>query len=126
LDVILGGHGARDLFLVVSAAGKIADRAIRGGHGFESCGLDGFTDVLRVCAKILEQNLIGPQVPLQPERIGDLAECSAENQAVKPAQSASDLVGVSCGKLVHAFLSVSKCFWTTHNDTSRSAFFVRR
>ena len=78
---------------------------------------------LEVLAEIFQQHLVRPQIALKTKRVSDLPKRAAKDHSVEPTQHTADRVLICCDKLVHAFLSGSKCFWTTHNDTAlRNAF----
>jgi hypothetical protein len=68
------------------------------------------TDLVDMCPKASHWHLVGPQISLHPERVGNLAECSSKHEPVKAAHRPGDSIGELCGKLVHAFLSVIKVF----------------
>jgi hypothetical protein len=107
---VLGRNPPCEFLLVRPAATQILHWAASRRYGFKRSPFDDFAHLLCVCAKIFEQNLIGPQIALQSERVGDLSQSSSNHQSIESIQNPSDLASVGCGKLLHAFLLVIKVF----------------
>jgi hypothetical protein len=99
-----------DLFLIVPAAGKVYDRPVGRLHPLQRYGLDLLARLLNMGSKVFEPNLVGPQIPLQTEWIGDLSQRASQHQTIEAIENAGDLAGIFCGKLVPAFLPYESVF----------------
>src|SRR6202162_5481364 len=125
LDLVLRSDFARHFLFIRSTAIQVHDRSTGRLDRLHSACLHRLAELLRVRAEVFQLHLVRPQLALKPQWICDLPQRAAKDHSVESAQHTADRVVIRCDKLLHAFLLVAKCFWTTHNDTlSRNALIL--
>src|SRR5450631_62153 len=68
-----------------------------------------------VLPKVLQQHLIGPQIPLHPRNVSNPPQVSPKHQAVESGKHPVDLISKLRDKLFHAVL-VSMGFLSSNNE----------
>lgn len=107
-DPVALSDPAGDGFFVGVAGRKIFDGAALFLSRAQRCVFQLLGQVLGVGAKILQENLVAPEEPLETFDVRNGTQGSSKDQAVKPAQDPRDSIRMICYKMVHGVLLQSR------------------